>query len=109
VLTTIIGFVIIRNKNTTALQKMNLQNGQNVIFNLMEHSITVFSGLLLIIPGFITDIIGLLLLIPSCRSFLLKLFIAKSNIKPSQHTKKDNDVIEGECWHEENDDNKPNT
>ena len=42
------------------------------------------AALLLIIPGFFTDIIGFLLLLPFTRKILINFFIKKSKIKTAQ-------------------------
>ena len=49
-----------------------------------------FAALLLIIPGFLTDIVGFLLIIPITRKFFIK------SISSSLHRKKKtDDIIEG--------------
>ena len=49
-----------------------------------------FAALLLIIPGFLTDLFGFLLIIPVTRKLLTKSIFSKFNNK-----KNDEDVIEG--------------
>ena len=48
-----------------------------------------FAAFLLILPGFLTDVVGFLLIIPTTRKVFIKLVAAKFNTK-----KKDN-IIEG--------------
>jgi len=101
--TTAFGFSILRKQNFAFM--MNMQKAfrlnQHPIIDLTEHSIILFSGLLLIIPGFFTDIIGALLLIPSLRSKFLKLLIA-TNIG-HKTAANDHVTIDGECWNDEKD------
>ena len=58
-----------------------------------------FAAILLIIPGFLTDIVGFLLIIPITRKFLIKPISSKF-----EHVKKNDDVIEGSV-EDENKDN----
>ena len=60
----------------------------------MSGASIAFGALLLIIPGFFTDIIGFSLLIPVSRKILFKL-ILKKNIKP-ENTIKNDKIIDGE-------------
>ena len=60
-----------------------------------------FAALLLIIPGFVTDVLGFLLIFPLSRSLIFNgLFKKNKNIKP-----KNNNFIEGEFEDIEEDDN----
>ena len=72
----------------------------------MESSFVMMAGVLLIIPGFFTDLIGLLFLIPKLRSRLFKLLIRIKVIKTPPTTAKQqpkNVIIDGECWQEPED------
>ncbi len=57
-------------------------------YELVSGAALMFAALLLIIPGFLTDIIGFLLIIPFTRKFIIKL-IAKRQ-------KKNSNFIDGE-------------
>ena len=57
-------------------------------YELVSGAALMFAALLLIIPGFLTDIIGVLLIIPFTRKFIIKL-IAKRQ-------KKNSNFIDGE-------------
>ena len=68
-------------------------------YELISGAAIAFAALLLIIPGFATDIIGFLLIIPFTRKILLNRF-SKKNVKK-------NNFIDGEFEDiEENDDRK---
>ena len=69
------------------------------VYEIISGSTLAFASLLLIFPGFATDIIGFLLIFPFTRKFLFNLF---SNNLNKQKNKKD--FIEGEF--EDIDDNK---
>ena len=60
------------------------------IYEIISGAALAFAAFLLILPGFLTDIIGFLLIIPITRKVFIKLITAKFNIKKN----KDN-IIEG--------------
>ena len=60
------------------------------IYEIISGAALAFAALLLIIPGFLTDIVGFLLIIPITRKVFIKLITAKFNTKKN----KDN-IIEG--------------
>ena len=66
----------------------------------MSGASIAFGAMLLIIPGFITDVFGLLLIIPFTRNFLIKFMIKNNNIKKG----KMDEVIEAEIIDEKKDD-----
>ena len=63
-----------------------------------------FAALLLIIPGFATDIIGFLIIFPISRNFLLKKFFIKFKNKKNETEK--NNFIEGDFEDIEEEDDK---
>jgi len=60
------------------------------IYEIISGAALAFAALLLIIPGFLTDIIGFLLIIPATRKFFIKSISNKFNRK-----KNDGIIIEG--------------
>ena len=60
------------------------------IYEIISGAALAFAAFLLILPGFLTDIIGFLLIIPITRKVFIKLIAAKFNTKKN----KDN-IIEG--------------
>ena len=66
----------------------------------MSGASIAFGAILLIIPGFITDVFGFLLIIPLTRNFLIKFMIKNNNIKKD----KTDEVIEAEIIDEKKDD-----
>ena len=61
------------------------------IYELISGAAIAFAALLLIIPGFLTDVIGFLLIIPFTRKFIIKNLSSKFNKVNVQ-----DNVIEGE-------------
>ena len=68
------------------------------VYELISGAAIAFAALLLIIPGFLTDIVGFLLIIPFTRKFIIGNLSSKF-----QKTNIQNNVIEGEF---EDDDKK---
>ena len=62
------------------------------IYEIISGAALAFAALLLIIPGFLTDIVGFLLIIPITRKFFIKSI--SSNFKKKKNENRE-DVIEG--------------
>ena len=95
-LTAIVGIYYARLQGVQTLKSgiTNLYQNKAPIYEIMSGASIAFGALLLIIPGFFTDIIGFSLLIPVSRKILFKL-ILKKNIKP-ENTIKNDKIIDGE-------------
>ena len=65
------------------------------IYEIISGAALAFAALLLIIPGFLTDIVGFLLIIPPSRRIIIKLISSKFNIKKRNENVNEN-VIEGD-------------
>ena len=59
------------------------------VYEIISGAALAFAALLLIIPGFLTDIVGFLLIIPVTRKFFISSISAKFN------RKRNDDIIEG--------------
>jgi len=70
------------------------------IYEIISGAALAFAALLLIIPGFLTDIVGFLLIIPITR----KLFIKSMSLKFNR--KKNKDIIEGSFEERKKDENE---
>ena len=73
------------------------------VYEIISGAALAFAALLLIIPGFLTDIVGFLLIIPITRKFFIKSISSKFNKK-----KGNNDIIEGSFEENKQEDNKKN-
>ena len=95
-LTAIVGIYYARLQGVQTLKSgiTNLYQNKAPIYEIMSGASIAFGAILLIIPGFFTDIIGFSLLIPVSRKILFKL-ILKKNIKP-ENTIKNDKIIDGE-------------
>ena len=83
---------------------INLYQNKAPIYELISGASIAFADLLLIIPGFLTDLIGFLLLIPISRNLLFKITISDKNFKNmSGKIKKENKTIDGEIINKDKD------
>ncbi len=78
--------------NTLRSGFSQLSKNETPAYEVISGAAIAFAALLLIIPGFLTDIIGFLLIFPNSRKYLFNKVIKKNNYKKS----KDDDFIEGE-------------
>ena len=94
-LTAIIGvyFAKLQGIQTLKSGMVNLYQNKMPIYEIMSGASIAIAALLLIIPGFFTDLIGFLLLIPFTRKILFALLFKN---KPKSHTTNQNETIEGE-------------
>ena len=60
------------------------------IYEIISGAALAFAALLLIIPGFLTDLVGFLLIVPVTRKFFIRSISSKFNRK-----KKEENIIEG--------------
>ena len=88
--------------NTLKAGFSQLSKNEAPTYEMISGAAIAFAALLLIIPGFATDILGFLLIFPITRKFFLNKFAKKS--KSKKHGK--NDFIDGEFEDIESDDDK---
>ena len=102
-LTAIIGIYFAKLQGIQTLRSgmVNLYQNKIPVFEMMSGASIAIAALLLIIPGFITDLIGFLLLIPFTRKIFFKLALRN---KPMTDIKKQNDTIDGEIIDNKKDD-----
>ena len=78
--------------NTLKSGMSQIIKNESPIYEIISGAALAFAALLLILPGFATDILGLLIIFPPTRKLLLK----KVSTKYSQDNKKKQDFINGE-------------
>ena len=88
--------------NTLKSGFAQLKRNEPPAYEIISGAAIAFAALLLIVPGFATDIIGFLLIFPISRKFILNKFFVKIRKKDS---KKDN-FIDGEFEDIESDDDR---
>ena len=94
-LTAIIGIYYARLQGIQTLKSglINLYQNKVPVYELIAGASIAFAALLLIVPGFFTDIIGFILLIPFSRKLLFNLIIKN---KTEINKKKNENIIDGE-------------
>jgi len=75
------------------------------MYEIISGAAIAFAALLLIIPGFLTDLIGFLLIIPITRKFFISLISSKIRNKKVNNN---NNVIEGSIDETQDDNNHKN-
>ena len=107
--TAVTGIFFVRIAGLSALRSGLNQLVKNEIpmYEIISGAALAFAALLLIIPGFLTDIIGFLLIIPITRKFFIKLIASKYNKEKNKYNIKDN-IIEGNVEENHNDQNNKN-
>ncbi len=110
-ITMIIGFSLLKKQSAKTMQQMQeaMQSGKMPNLDFIQHSIKSIAAILLIIPGFLTDLIGILLFLPKARPMIIGLFTKTKFMKPKKTKKakkKNDDVIEGEYWKNDDDSSK---
>ena len=118
VITALIGSVLLKHQGWSTLAKaqQSMASGQTPAFEMLEGVVIVISGVLLLTPGFLTDILGLLGLIPASRGYFVKrilsqnaervfgqrntVFIRSGGPRTTSEKKpeKNDRTIEGEFW-----------
>ena len=101
-LTAIIGIYYARLQGIQTLKSglINLYQNKVPVYELIAGASIAFAALLLIVPGFFTDIIGFILLIPFSRKLLFNLIIKD---KKELNKKKNENVIDGEIVNKDKD------
>ena len=102
-LTAILGVFFARVQGIQTLKSglLNLYQNKIPIYELISGASIAFAALLLIIPGFLTDLIGFILLIPFTRRILFRI-IFKKKATTDNHKEKI-DTIDGEIVKKEKD------
>ncbi|MBI0154975.1 FxsA family protein [Gilliamella sp. W8128] len=100
--TSIIGLSLIKKqglKNLSIMQQ-KIVNQQNPKDEIIKSVSLLFAGFLLLIPGFLTDILGAIMLIPHVQEYIVRFIVGKLPSKfyafSSNRNTQMNDVIEGE-------------
>ena len=104
--TAIIGVYYAKYEGLNTLKSGFTQTSKNIppTYEMISGAAIAFAALLLIIPGFATDILGFLILFPISRNFFLKKFFEK--FKKQENKTEKNNFIDGEFEDIEDDNDK---
>ncbi len=102
-LTAILGVFFARVQGIQTLKSgiVNLYQNKVPVYELISGASIAFAAVLLIIPGFLTDLIGFILLVPFTRKILFKMVF--KNKKTGDSQKEKIDTIDGEIVKKEKD------
>ena len=103
-ITAIIGIIYARYEglNTVRSGLSQLIKNEMPAYEIISGAAIAFAALLLILPGFATDVVGFLIVFPLTRKLIFKKF--SKNLKKKTH--KENNFIEGEFEDIDNDDDR---
>ena len=96
-ITAIVGVAYARYEgfNTLKSGMSQLLRNEVPLYEIISGAALTFAAILLILPGFATDILGLLLIIPVTRKIIFK-FFSKKFQRNKQNSEQQKDIIEGE-------------
>jgi UPF0716 protein FxsA len=112
VLTAVIGGWLVKRQGMGILFRIRqqMERGEAPAIEMLEGALLALMGILLLLPGFITDTLGFLLLIPPLRKFLVVEFLKRSGtmtnvdvtiVREDRSSHRQIDVIEGEYSRED--------
>ena len=108
VLTAIVGTNLVKSQGLNAIKEVqsSFLQGQDIARSLINGTLILIAGILLLTPGFFTDFIGITFLIPMTRNMWISygikhfpgfVFInSNNNSKNNPHFKEKTDVIDGD-------------
>ena len=99
-LTALIGIFFARVQGIQTLRSgiVNLYQNKIPVYEMLSGATIAFAALLLIIPGFVTDLVGFVILVPSTRKLLFNKIL-----KNKTETKKPDKIIDGEIINKDKD------
>ena len=98
ILTAIIGTYLVRVQGFAVLMRVRdmLDRDETPALEVLDGALLLIAGLMLILPGFLTDTLGFLLLIPPLRRLLIRRFVRFVPVHSEARTGAAPRVIEGE-------------
>ncbi|OCF99459.1 FxsA family protein [Gilliamella sp. wkB308] len=100
--TSFIGFSLVKTQGLKnfSIMRQKMANHQSLKNEVIKNVALLFAGFFLLIPGFLTDILGVILLIPYVQNYLVKLVVEKmpiqSSVDSSRSYNQSDEIIEGE-------------
>ncbi|WP_336287686.1 MULTISPECIES: FxsA family protein [unclassified Bartonella] len=92
ILTTVVGSILLRIQGISILKNIQreLIQGRTLENYIINDAFIIIGAILLIVPGFVSDILGILLLIKPVRKIIWYLFLSFNNNTSSYHKNNDN-------------------
>lgn len=100
--TSFIGFSLVKTQGLKnfSIMRQKMANHQSLKNEVIKNVALLFAGFFLLIPGFLTDLLGVILLIPYVQNYLVKLIVEKmpiqSSVDSSRSFHQSDEIIEGE-------------
>lgn len=110
VISSLVGLSLVRNKGfrTLVLVQQKIRDGENPATEMLKSVSLIIAGLLLLVPGFITDILGLVLLLPPLQKYLLLKFMPHMRFsRGTGYQQHQGHTFEGEYQRKDDDNNLP--
>ena len=106
VFTAVLGTMLLQAQGISTLRRVQeaTARGEVPAVEMLEGFFLIIGGILLLIPGFFTDIIGFLCLIAPLRRALIKAWLRRRMSPPPGPGPRSGDssrTIEGECWRDD--------
>ena len=106
VFSAVLGALLLRFQGFSTLQRVRstLGRGEIPAIEMFEGVVLLIAGVLFLIPGFVTDVLGFLCLIPGLRRRLIywsiqhQVVTKGSSVIPGQGQQQGPRIIEGEAW-----------
>src|SRR3989304_5288618 len=106
VFSAVLGALLLRFQGFSTLQRVRttLRRGEIPAIEMFEGVVLLIAGVLFLIPGFVTDVLGFLCLIPGLRRRLIhwgiqhQIVTQASSVIPEQGQRQGPRIIEGEAW-----------
>jgi UPF0716 protein FxsA len=98
ILTAILGAYLVRLQGFSVLRRVYdlMDRDQVPALEVLDGALLLMAGLMLLLPGFLTDTLGFLLLIPPLRRLLIRRFVRLVPVAPGDRDQAGQRVIEGE-------------
>ena len=105
--TAVVGIYYAKYEGINTLRSGFAQLSKNEVptYEMISGAAIALAALLLIVPGFATDVLGFLIIFPITRKLIFSKFINKSKFNKSKYEEK-KDFIDGEFEDIENDDDR---
>ncbi|TAL03277.1 MAG: FxsA family protein [Porticoccaceae bacterium] len=103
VLSAMLGIAILNRQGfrTLARVRARVARGEEPSAAVLDGMVLAVAGLLLLIPGFLTDVLALLALIPALRAWLVRRLLAAAQPPRGAPAQRNSKVIEGEYERED--------
>lgn len=106
VFTAVLGAMLLQAQGISTLRRVQeaTARGEVPAVEMLEGFFLIIGGILLLTPGFFTDIIGFLCLVTPLRRALIKAWLRRRMVPPGGSGSRPADsthTIEGECWRDD--------